>query len=193
MWLWRNAEMLDFLGWLRNFDDQFSGDAHKVRVCGVDLETRDKVVVWAHSREVGDARATDLGDTSLGQLARERHGRLAVLVNFSTYAGTYVAASGDGTAPRRYVLPAAPPDSIEAVCHTLEIPRFYLPLRDAPERLAAFLREPRLERMMSAVYQPDNALGRSVRARLVDQFDALVHFDETRSLEPIDPSSTTGS
>jgi erythromycin esterase-like protein len=189
-WLWRNAEMLDFLGWLRNYNDQFSGDAHKVRMCGVDLEERAKMVVWAHSREAGDARATDQGGTSLGQIARERHGRLAVLVNFSTYAGTFVAASGDGAPPRRYALPAAPPDSVEAVCHALEIPRFFVPLRGASERLAELLREPRLERMLDSVYQ--NASTSSVRARLVDQFDALVHFDETRALEPIDPSSTIG-
>jgi erythromycin esterase-like protein len=187
-WLWRNAEMLDFLGWLRNYNDQFAGDAHKVRICSVDLEAGAKVVVWEHSREAGDARATDQGGTSLGQLARERHGRLAVLVNFSTYAGTFVAASSDGAAPRRGVLPPAPPDSVEAVCHALELPRFYVPLRGASERLAEFLREPRLERMMAAVYQPDNF----IRVRLVDQFDALVHFDETRSLEPIDPSGSAG-
>jgi erythromycin esterase-like protein len=146
-------------------------------------------VVWEHSREVGDARASDQGGPSLGQLARERHGRLAVLVNFSTYTGTFIAASGDGAAPRRYVLPAAPADSVEAVCHAIEIPRFYLPLRGAPERLAEFLREPRLERLLGLVYQGDNTPANSIRARLVDQFDALVYFDETRSLEPIDPSS----
>jgi erythromycin esterase-like protein len=187
-WQWRNAEMLDFLGWLRNYNDQFSGDAHKVRVCGAEPEPREKTVVWEHSRAVGDARATDQGGTSLGQIARERHGRLAVLVNFSTYSGTFVAASGEGAAPRRAALPPAPPESIEAVCHAVGLPRFYLPLRGASERVAELLREPRLERMLGSVYQSDDTMASTVRARLVDQFDALVHFDETRCLEPMDPS-----
>jgi erythromycin esterase-like protein len=46
------------------------------------------------------------------------------------------------------------------------IPDFFLPIRDAREPLAAALRE----------------------ARLAEQFDALVFFDETRSLEPMDSS-----
>jgi erythromycin esterase-like protein len=39
-WTWRSAEMLDFLGWLRKFNDQFSADTHKVSVCGVDSNRR---------------------------------------------------------------------------------------------------------------------------------------------------------
>jgi len=60
-WLWRNAEMLDFLGWLRNFNDQFSGDEHKVGVVATDgvLELAAKTVVWTHSRDAGDARAAE--------------------------------------------------------------------------------------------------------------------------------------
>jgi erythromycin esterase-like protein len=196
-WLWRNAEMLDFLGWLRTFNDQFSGDAHKVRVCGldaldgVDVEGRDKVVVWEHSRQAGDSRATDQGGSSMGRLARERLGNRAMLVNFSTYTGSFVAASSEGGQVHRQSLRPAAPDSVEALCHAIVLPRFYLPLRGAPERLVHFLREPRLERMVDAVFSADDTAGSCyVRARLADQFDAVVHFDETRSLEPIDPTNT---
>jgi erythromycin esterase-like protein len=42
--------------------------------------------------------------------------------------------------------------------------------------------------MLGSVYQSDDTMASTVRARLVDQFDALVHFDETRCLEPMDPS-----
>ena len=35
-WLWRNAEMLDFVGWLRNFNDQFPRDIHKVGIYGLE-------------------------------------------------------------------------------------------------------------------------------------------------------------
>ena len=55
-----------------------------------------RVVVWAHNSHVGDARTTDMagrGELNLGQLARERHGRDAVLVGFTTHSGTVTAAT----------------------------------------------------------------------------------------------------
>jgi erythromycin esterase-like protein len=188
-WVWRNAELLDFVGWLRDYNDRFSGDRHKVGIVRLDgvIERPEKTVVWGHSRVVGDARATDLNQPSLGQLAREWHGRLAVLVGFCTYVGTLFAASDLDLSPRRQSLRPPRRDSVEALCHAVEIPRFYLGLRDAGDRLIQGLRVPRLERMLGAVYQPhaDDASS-YVRARLADQLDALVYFDETRSLEPLD-------
>jgi erythromycin esterase-like protein len=190
MWIWRNAEMLDFVGWLRSYNDQFYADLHKVDVHTIDL-SRARSVVWAHSRFVGDARATDADEPSLGQLARERFGRLAVLVGFTTYSGTVVAALDSNGRPRRQTLHAAPADSYEALCHAAEIPRFLVRLRDAPERLTMALREPRTERMVEAVHRPDaDASVKYLRASLADQFDALIHFDTTRSLEPLDSTST---
>jgi erythromycin esterase-like protein len=190
-WVWRNAEMLDFLGWLRDYNDHFSGDAHKVCMQPVEqglvLEGSQKTVVWEHSLNAGDARATDQEGPSIGQLARQRHRRLAVLVSFSTYAGTTIAAPAPDQAPKRVPLPPARADSVEALCHAIEIPRFYLPLRDLSEHLAEALRAPRPERIVNAVYGQD----RYVLARLADQFDALVHFDETRSVEPLDATTMT--
>jgi erythromycin esterase-like protein len=179
----RTAEMLDFLGWLRTYNDQFSGEAHKVHVQAIGGESPRKTVIWEHSANVGDARATDQPQPSLGQLARTRYGRGAALVSFNTFTGTTLAAGdGDGP-PRRQMLPPAPVDSIEALCHALEIPRFCIPLRGISDSLADALRAPLVERML----QGDQC--GFVRARLVDQFDALVYFDETRSLEPLEPTA----
>src|SRR5438477_10044313 len=55
-----------------------------------------KVAVWEHNSHLGDARATDMGrrgELNVGQLTREKHGREAVLIGFSTYHGTVTAAS----------------------------------------------------------------------------------------------------
>ena len=49
-----------------------------------------KVIVWAHNSHLGDARATAMvteGELNFGQLVRERHGREAVLLGFTTYTG----------------------------------------------------------------------------------------------------------
>ncbi|HEV7663793.1 MAG TPA: erythromycin esterase family protein [Chloroflexota bacterium] len=182
-WTWRNAEMLDFVGWLRSFNDQFSGDTHKVSVCGIDVDRALNTVIWEHSRNVGDSRATDSDSPSLGQVARDRHGRRAFLVGFTTYTGTIVAAAEQDASAHRLRLDPPPADSVETVCHAVALPRFQLFLRGASDGLAQSLREPLLERMLDAVYPRTSGY---LRARLADQFDALIHFDETRSLEPLD-------
>jgi erythromycin esterase-like protein len=191
-WLWRNAEMLDFLGWLRNFNDQFASDSHKVGVVAVTLDQPAKAIVWEHSQHVGDGRAANSPTPSLGQQARDRYGSKAGLVTFTAYEGSVVAAHTINGPPRRQRLEPPCAESLEALCHSVEIPRFFLSLRGAPERLASALREPRPERMIHALYRADAADETEyVRARPADQFDALVYFDETRSLEPLDTS--TGS
>src|SRR5205085_9463288 len=79
-----------------------------------------KVVVWAHNSHVGDARATELGERgelNVGQLVRERYGREAVLVGFTTYSGTVTAASDwGGAAERKQVRPGLS-GSYEALFH----------------------------------------------------------------------------
>jgi erythromycin esterase-like protein len=62
---------------------------------------RAKIVVWAHNSHVGDARAAERaqrGELNVGQLVRERYGRDAVLIGFTTHHGTVTAAS-DWDAP----------------------------------------------------------------------------------------------
>src|SRR5258705_1365707 len=66
-----------------------------------------KIVVWAHNSHVGDARVTEMGqrgELNIGQLARERYNRDAVLIGFTTDHGTVTAASDwDGPAERKLV------------------------------------------------------------------------------------------
>ncbi len=49
------------------------------------------------------------------------------------------------------------------------------------------LREPRLERAIGVIYRPETErMSHYFQARLPDQFDAVLHFDETRAVEPLD-------
>jgi erythromycin esterase-like protein len=148
-----------------------------------------KVVVWEHNSHLGDARATQMGEAgewNVGQLVRERHGGEAVLVGFSTYAGT-VTASSDWDAPaERKRVRAALAESYEALFHETGVPRFLLPLRDGGEA-AAGLSEARLERAIGVIYRPDTERqSHYFYARLPAQFDAVLHFDETRAVEPLE-------
>ena len=70
------------------------------------------------------------GELNLGQLARQHFGAEAGLIGFTTYEGTVTAASDwDGPAERKNVLPGHP-ESYEALFHEVDVPSFYLNLRD---------------------------------------------------------------
>ncbi len=151
-----------------------------------------RVVVWAHNSHLGDARATDMGESgewNVGQLVREAYGTQAVNVGFTTYAGTVTAARDwGGPALRRHVRPALA-GSIERLLHDSGIERGLLPLRSNPA-LAAALAAPRLERAIGVLYRPETErASHYFRVRLPAQFDYLLHFDETRAVEPLERSA----
>jgi erythromycin esterase-like protein/adenine/guanine phosphoribosyltransferase-like PRPP-binding protein len=150
---------------------------------------RAKVVVWAHNSHLGDARATEMGqrgELNVGQLVRERYGRDAVLVGFTTYHGTVTAASDwGGPAERKRVRPALT-GSYEAMLHAARPARFLLSWHQG-DRVMERLRNPRLERAIGVIYRPDTErASHYFQARLSDQFDAVLHFDETRAVEPLE-------
>jgi erythromycin esterase-like protein len=150
---------------------------------------RAKAVIWEHNSHLGDARATQMserGELNVGQLVRETHGGDAVLVGFTTYAGSVTAASEwDAPAEHKSVRPALP-DSYEALFHEVGHERFMLNLRDNL-RLKETLRESRLERAIGVIYLPQTErFSHYFEARLADQFDAVLHFDRTRAVEPLE-------
>jgi erythromycin esterase-like protein len=156
-----------------------------------------KVVVWEHNSHLGDARATEMGasgEWNVGQLMREQHERETVLIGFSTYQGSVSAASDwDAPVERKRVRPALR-GSYEALFHTTGVPRFLLTFRDGGEAVDG-LREARLERAIGVIYRPETErISHYFSARLPDQFDAVLHFDETRAVEPLERTTkwTTG-
>jgi erythromycin esterase-like protein len=148
---------------------------------------KSKIVVWAHNSHLGDARATDrspYGEWNVGQLVRERYAQ-SFLVGFTTYTGTVTAASEwGGPHETKRVIPALA-GSYEALFHETGIPRFLVTFAD-DKRLSAELRPERLERAIGVIYRPEiERISHYFHARLPDQFDAVLHFDETRALEPL--------
>ena len=148
-----------------------------------------RLVLWAHNSHLGDARATDMaihGELNVGQLVRERFGAQAKLVGFTTHTGTVTAATAwDGPPHRRHVRPALA-GSFERLFHDAGGPRFLLPMISSPE-LAAALAVPRLERAIGVIYAPETErASHYFHARLSEQFDFVVHIDETRAVEPLE-------
>jgi erythromycin esterase-like protein len=149
-----------------------------------------RVVVWAHNSHVGDARRTEMsrrGELNLGQLVRERCGAEACLIGLTTYEGTVSAASDWGAPVERKRVRPALPESYEALLHGTGIPALMLPL--GRHGLAAtWLTEPLLERAIGVIYRPETErLSHYFHADLADQFDAVLHFDRTRAVEPLEP------
>lgn len=148
-----------------------------------------KIVVWEHNSHLGDASATYMhreGEWNVGQLVRERHGRDAVLIGQTTYEGTVTAASNWGApAERKRVRPGLPV-SYETLFHEVRLPRFLLNLRDEHQAAQA-LRGPLLERAIGVIYLPETEReSHYFDARLSQQFDAVLHFDQTRAVEPLE-------
>ncbi|HEX8353889.1 MAG TPA: erythromycin esterase family protein [Pyrinomonadaceae bacterium] len=148
-----------------------------------------RVAVWEHNSHLGDARATEMGEGgewNVGQLVRERYARDCVLVGFTTHRGTVTASSDWGEPGRRKRVRPALEGSYEALFHEAGPGRFMLDLREAgPAR--DLLRLPRLERAIGVIYRPETErLSHYFHARLAEQFDAVLHFDETRAVEPLE-------
>jgi erythromycin esterase-like protein len=173
-WNLRDTHMMETLEALLRHVQQTSGDA--------------RAVVWAHNSHLGDARATYMGDSgelNLGQLVRQTYGNEARLIGFTTHTGTVTAASNwDEPAQRKRVRPSLP-DSYERLFHDVDVPRFLLLLDDPDVR--PILSRPRLERAIGVIYRPETErISHYFRARLPEQFDAVLHIDETHALEPLE-------
>jgi erythromycin esterase-like protein len=150
-----------------------------------------RIALWAHNSHLGDARATQMGsrgELNVGQLMRERFGSRAVLVGFTTSFGTVTAASDwDAPVELMRVRPALD-DSYEHLFHEVAVPRFFLRLND--ERIHRDLMKPRLERAIGVIYRPETErASHYFQASLSSQFDAVLHFDHTTALRPLEAAA----
>ncbi len=151
-----------------------------------------KIVVWAHNSHLGDARATEMGERgewNVGQLVREKYGADKTrLIGFTTHAGTVAASDNwDEPAQLKQVRPSHK-DSYEQIFHQTGLPRFFLNLRD--EEMKSLLSRPQLERAIGVIYRPQTERASHYFAsRLSEQFDGIIHFDETRAVTPLDETS----
>jgi len=148
-----------------------------------------RVIVWAHNSHIGDDRATEnaeRGQLNLGQLVRERWDDAAFLTGFTTYSGTVTAASNwDAPAERKRVRPGLP-NSCEALFHETGMPAFTLIFREDPvvsDALSKWI----LQRAIGVIYRPETErISHYFHTRPAEQFDAILHIDHTRAVEPLE-------
>src|SRR5207244_13053938 len=116
---------------------------------------------------------------------REPRAHTTRLTGFTTHTGTGTAASGwDGPAERKKVRPAME-GSYELLFHDWGEGDFYLPLRSNDAAIA--LEDPMLERAIGVIYLPQSErVSHYFYASLPRQFDAILHYDITRAVEPLE-------
>jgi protein-L-isoaspartate(D-aspartate) O-methyltransferase len=157
----------------------------------LDFRPGAKAVVWEHNSHIGDAAATEMGlrgEHNVGRLCRQAFGEAAYLVGFGTDHGS-VAAAANWDEPMEVMrVRPAHPDSYERICHQSEVPAFLLPLREpARAEVREELIPARLERAIGVIYRPDTErASHYFHARLPEQFDAVLFYDTTRAVEPLE-------
>lgn len=148
-----------------------------------------KIVVWAHNSHLGDARATEMskrGEWNLGQLVRQRFPAESRSIGFTTYSGSVTAASGWHLPAERKCVRPGLEGSYERLFHEVGVPNFWLNLT-GPNPTRDELKSPRLERAIGVVYAPETERwSHYFEASLPNQFDAVLHFDHTRAVEPLE-------
>ena len=120
------------------------------------------------------------------RLVPDRHVNDAVLVGFSTHRGWVTATSNWHEPPQRKRVRDGLPGSWEDVFHQTGSTRFMLPLRD-DAALRSLVASQRLQRTIGVIYRPDTERqSHYFSTRLAQQFDAVIHIDETSAVEPLD-------
>jgi erythromycin esterase-like protein len=151
--------------------------------------SQSRVVVWAHNSHLGDARATEMGasgEVNLGQLVRERWSAQSFHLGFTTYSGTVTAAKEWGDEAERMTVRPALGDSYENLFHRVGVQRFLLMLNNESEAVEGLMFS-RLERAIGVIYRPrSERLSHYFHASLPQQFDAVIHMDRTRAVEPME-------
>lgn len=146
-----------------------------------------KAIVWAHNSHIGDARATDMGqsreEVNVGQLCKETFGDRALSIGMGTFTGTVAAATRwDGDMKVMKVQPGLP-DSCEELMHSTGIKNFALDMRlgVCEPKLLKFLRREHIQRFIGVLYRPSTERqSHYSRVILPEQFDGYIWMDETR-------------
>ena len=147
-----------------------------------------KAIVWAHNTHIGDARYTDMasdGMVNVGQLVRQQHAAEGVvLIGFSSYRGTVIAAEQWGDPMRVMPVPVGRPGSWEQILHQ-SCAGDSLVIFD-PNKTDGLLLEPRGHRAIGVVYRPQyEAFGNYVPTIMPRRYDALAFVDETQAVHPL--------
>jgi erythromycin esterase len=198
-WNLRDTHMMDTLERLINYHHDQNNNTNK---------NKSKAIVWAHNTHIGDARFTDMnrsGMINLGQLVRQKRGvDNTVLIGFSTYSGTVIAAKEWGKKMETMNVPPAIEGSWDKILHDIDYREYN---RKQIDKLIVFdkgsenreqdiegfdytsnkeFSKNRGQRAIGVVYNPIyERFGNYVPTILSSRYDALLFIDNTTALSPL--------
>lgn len=200
-WNLRDTHMMDTLERLMDFHNQEKDG--KIP----------KAIVWAHNTRIGDARFTDMakeGMINIGQLVRQNKGTdNTVLVGFSTYSGTVIAAKQWGASMEIMDIPPAKKGSwdnlLQGLKNNIHNDKIIFFEKDALANStndSAFTKKMQTEtetiddenydsssrgqRAIGVVYNPKyERFGNYVPTMLSKRYDSLIFIDNTNALSPL--------
>jgi erythromycin esterase-like protein len=151
-----------------------------------------KIVIWAHNSHLGDARVTEMkerDELNVGQLVRERYGSKSVSIGFSTYHGSVTAASSWGGPAERKTVRKAIDGCYESGFHEMDQAGTVFYFRSHKYDIKE-LKKRKLERAIGVIYVPTSErISHYFYASMPEQFDALIHIDHTRAVEPLEKNA----
>lgn len=111
---------------------------------------------------------------------------LRQLTSLTNAAAQYMEQ--DKPAERKALNPSRP-DSHEGFFHATQLGNFFLPTH-RNRHLKELLQPRRLERAIGVIYLPHSErASHYFHASIAQQFDGVIHFDETHALHPLDRSA----
>lgn len=154
---------------------------------------KSKAIIWAHNTHIGDYRATSMinhGQINLGGLAREKYGAEEVaLIGFTTFSGKVIASHAWDGPIQVMSIPNAIEGSFEFALHEA-IPKFHeqnFYLDFSLIKPNSIFLQVMGHRAIGVVYHPEHEhRGNYVPTIPAKRYDALVFFNETQALTPID-------
>jgi len=148
-----------------------------------------KGIVWAHNTHVGDSRATSMGlhnQHNIGRLSRAALGEEDVfIVGFGTRVGT-VLAGREWEAPMQVMnVPEAMAGSLDYYMGKIDYSQFFLKFT-SEDRKHPLLAETIGHRAIGVTYDPTREAGNYVPTLPAHRYDAIIFFQETRALRPVE-------
>jgi erythromycin esterase len=144
----------------------------------------DKIVLWAHNGHV--ANVPDYSPRSMGTTLRRSYGDDMVIMGFSFFSGSLNARliSDDGQQVQglqAHIAPPPPADAYAFHFNLVELPRFFLNLRDLDhgDPQIRWLFGPRRFRSIGAAYNANYDPSFYYAAHLRREFDVIIYFSNT--------------
>ena len=158
----------------------------------LDQNKNSKAIIWAHNTHVGDAHFADThfsGKTTIGEILQNQLGGDEVfIVGFSSYSGSFLASETWGGEPEKMEVPAAVPNSLEAMLHNDSAVNKIILTKDIKDN--PIFKHWVINRAMGVVNYPWQ-LGTPVGSLIPQRYDAFIFIDHMTAIHPFVPVKIT--